>query len=546
MMRSLIVILGVAVAIHGVSSAVYCPQGRWLKLSDKSCQACPENCGICNAINDQPNCLECLNAYAIDLSGAVATCFKCAAGCKYCTGPKAEDCVEAQAGFAPKSGTKDLIKCPANCEYCSAEGKCATCRYDHFLDKDACVKCPANCMSCKKESETATAATCLKCDQGYSLAADKTCKAFPSGCLEYTGTSCTKCINSHYLVNGECQSCSSYCQKCASADKCTECTPKMYYLKSDGTCEDCKYIDRNCRECDNNQKCLACNPIQIYAGSNNRLTLVNNKCVECPFNCDKCDGNAVCLECKKDAKLVDGKCVRTSISNCDEIDGELTKCKKCIKGYRLIEGGASCEHFICPFDGQGMDGERKCVDCIPNCKICDMKNKICIDTAPGYYFDGTDVKPCQKGCAQCKKENDKEVCTMTANYQQYSFAILRVNYKNGVIGYTCDKSCGLCFKTDDPNTCKSCRPGGVRAYYPSRNKEIYGYMFSCIDATAQCERPISNGVSIWCLMEDPNAPEKPSGAGGISAGGKTGGGKNGKRIALILSLLLAITSLFLI
>eukprot|EP01017_Pseudomicrothorax_dubius_P033019 TRINITY_DN437_c0_g3_i1.p1 TRINITY_DN437_c0_g3~~TRINITY_DN437_c0_g3_i1.p1 ORF type:complete len:516 (-),score=124.91 TRINITY_DN437_c0_g3_i1:72-1619(-) len=504
-MKAVVVaIIGIVALASFASAENLCPDGKWLK-SDKTCQDCPKDCNLCNAINDQANCLQCQNDKILDLSGAVGTCVDCAANCKSCTGPKPEDCVKANPDFGPKVGTKELIACPRNCQYCSADNKCARCHYGFFLEKEACIACPINCGECKKEKETDTAATCVKCNSEYALAADKTCKKCESGCFECTETACTKTMLTHFLSSGKVTKGPDDCAIVDDKGACKKCADE-FGIK-EGKCQKCSEINANCASCKEG-KCTACKETST---SLKAVSFVNGNCVECPENCVKCGENGVCTECNKKSLLDNGKCVVGAVGGCEEVGKTADTCAKCGPNFRLIEDGKKCSFIRCP-SGQGWDDKATCVECpMTNCKKCDARDKRCIETVSGYYADGADVKPCPKGCAKCEKKNNKLVCTQVANENARTSGILNIQPKTAEGGYFCDASCGSCYGIQDSHQCGSCRPGHVISYAPLDNGDLA--MF-CIDSNLNCPKPTKTDTQEFCAGLTP--PKKYSMILGIS------------------------------
>eukprot|EP01017_Pseudomicrothorax_dubius_P033023 TRINITY_DN437_c0_g4_i3.p1 TRINITY_DN437_c0_g4~~TRINITY_DN437_c0_g4_i3.p1 ORF type:complete len:522 (+),score=92.77 TRINITY_DN437_c0_g4_i3:129-1694(+) len=496
-------IFGIVALASLVSAETFCPDGKWLK-NDKTCQDCPAGCNLCNAINDQPNCISCSGDKALDLSEPVGVCVDCANNCAKCTGPKPAQCVEAKVGFGLKTGTKDLIPCPSSCYYCSSEGKCSTCRYGYYLEKENCLECPSNCAQCKKEKEGDTTAKCLKCNVQHAMAADKTCKACDTGCAECSDFTCTRAKPFYFLKEGKPVRCPDNCRACGTDGKCTECVVGYGVKSADGTCERCSTLKTGCSVC-KDSKCTACAAISSLGRTYNFIT---DSCVECPVGCAKCTDANTCTECSKNFVLqTDKSCKYMTVTNCLEIGDTVDKCKSCHPSYRLSTDGTKCDLINCA-SGQGWNAEGTCVPTtILNCKKSDERDKRCIEPVTGYYNAGKETKPCPKGCHTCTLVGDKVTCTIVAIALKSSGAL---TVTDGVANY-CDNSCGTCSKTGDPTACLSCRPGAVVALAKAE-EETPGIARFCIDSTVECPKPIRLGLSTdVCIGATPPAsPKKKS------------------------------------
>eukprot|EP01017_Pseudomicrothorax_dubius_P043815 TRINITY_DN7356_c0_g4_i1.p1 TRINITY_DN7356_c0_g4~~TRINITY_DN7356_c0_g4_i1.p1 ORF type:complete len:552 (+),score=25.67 TRINITY_DN7356_c0_g4_i1:67-1722(+) len=483
----LIGILGIVALASLASAATFCPNGKWLK-SDKTCQDCPLGCNLCNAINDQPNCISCSFKKALDLSGSVGVCVDCVINCEKCTGPRPDQCIEAKVGYGIKNGTKDLIPCPSNCHSCSSEKKCATCSYGYFLENQTCISCPANCMKCKKEKETDTAPKCLVCNSGYTLVADgKSCKACDHGCAECTETKCIKPMPKFYISKSDLvSSCPDNCLSCGDSRICTRCFSE-FIPTSYGWCERCSNLFAGCNACQND-RCTACS----YSSSKGRrYNLVDGKCIQCPEGCDKCTDSNTCLLCFKNFKLeADKKCKALTVMACLEPAETFYKCKTCLPAYRLNADQTSCNFINCG-SGYGLNAEGNCVPTtILNCKKSDERDKRCIEPVIGYYATGSETKPCPKGCYSCHEIDNSVHCFEAA---KASNSDITTQITNGVV-HQCHESCGGCLKPGDPNSCATCRPGRTLALHVTSDISISPRF--CMDVSIDCPQPQRPGGGI--------------------------------------------------
>eukprot|EP01017_Pseudomicrothorax_dubius_P026236 TRINITY_DN2907_c0_g1_i6.p1 TRINITY_DN2907_c0_g1~~TRINITY_DN2907_c0_g1_i6.p1 ORF type:complete len:521 (-),score=37.15 TRINITY_DN2907_c0_g1_i6:95-1657(-) len=494
-------IFGIIALASLASAATFCPDGKWLR-SDRTCQDCPLGCNLCNAINDQPNCISCNFDKAIDISGPVGVCVDCAKGCEVCNGPKPEHCIRAEPGFGPKTGTKELIKCPKTCKYCSSDYKCSSCRYGYFLENERCVECPSYCTECKKEKPTDAEPKCLKCNPGSYLTAKGYCNPCEYQCVECSEVGCIKANPFyHYLKDHKPVECPSNCKVCGADGKCTECVPGWGVRSSEGTCEKCSTFKPGCNACKDG-KCTGCetmNSVGIF------YNLINGECVECPRGCHKCTDSKTCTKCLRSLVLQNDKtCKSFDIYACKEMGDTIDKCRACDDKYRLSDDGTKCNFINCP-SGQGLNAEGLCVPItILNCKKSDERDKRCAEPATGYYAVGSETKPCPKGCSKCALVDSKAFCFEAAKAGRSNYALI---INDGVVG-TCHSSCGTCTKIDDPKSCDTCRPGYVVGIKRSgSNVESI-----CIDPTIECAVPkITSPYSSYCdSIDPPNGTTSPA------------------------------------
>ena len=170
-----------------------CQVGKWRNGNLASCDACIENCKVCN---DGSTCLECdLGFYLDDLLG----CGLCPPSCSACwrNGFGVVECVACVAGF----GILDKECVPK----CLVENECS-CDDGMFFNKTTgiCEECIENCRFCENKSY------CVECYERFYLTNNLKCKECPRNCLNCTiieksvKAKCLNCISEYKLQNDRC------------------------------------------------------------------------------------------------------------------------------------------------------------------------------------------------------------------------------------------------------------------------------------------------------------------------------------------------------
>lgn len=167
----------------------------------------------------------------------------------------------------------------------------------------------------------------------------------------------------------------------------------------------------------------------------------NGNCIQCPTpGCTECQNvTGVCLQCQPGYGYVDGACqkckqgdrvertdgVTTIGPLCENCDGDINSCKRCLSGYFFDPAAAACmpcmagctrcesaeECSDCEFASFFLDpASGKCVQCPPNCNECSAANQ-CSRCESGYTNvtnDGSACAPCTDTmCSACPEGVDK-------------------------------------------------------------------------------------------------------------------------------------------
>lgn len=468
-----------------------CPEG-FRKLSNNTCEKCPDNCKICS---NEITCSECLSPFVLKKSG------KCAEKC----------CV----GFVAVSGICERCD-DTNCEICTSDRECTKCQEGlllkiennssscvkvcgegYYIDSGKCLPCgDLNCLECTNSKD------CKKCNNDLNLLnnsqcvtvcpdgmtpKDGFCVVCEAGCLicsQTTNTECLKCDDSKVLYNGDClercpekyvkvsdqcSQCPENCLICSSKniDKCDICD-KGFVVSNDGSCDtSCKdgylAVDGKCEPCsiDDCSLCLGsvnsckeCKPPKI-------LSLTADKCLP---------------SCPPGQYQLDGQC--SLCNNCPSCSDETGFCTACDKGFFLTSQG-TCKNEC--LDGQVKVGD-DCLDCrFENCKICPQDsldicleckdnqliyNNKCVEICPdgSYNLDDIRCSACGDNCKTCEDNTECIECLSPFVNQN---GVCKAECNNGFINIEgicveCGDSvrCNRC-KANSLNECESCKAGFV-------------------------------------------------------------------------------------
>jgi hypothetical protein len=174
-------------------------------LINGSCQSCPQNtqfnsttascvCSQGYVRNSQGQCQQCSASSSLSTAGTECvcnagfygngfSCQACAASCRTCSGPSANQCLTCNSG-SPSSGV-----CQASCP--SSQYKDAN---------NQCQSCTAHCTTCTSTS------TCSACENGFSLTTGSSTSA-PITCQNSTPSTTPSgleiVLKNHVLLNGK-------------------------------------------------------------------------------------------------------------------------------------------------------------------------------------------------------------------------------------------------------------------------------------------------------------------------------------------------------
>ena len=365
------------------------------KLGKKG-EECKENCndgcnleiGNCNKDNGQCKCKD--GYYGETCDG------KCDENCVECNKENGE-CLKCKERFYPYGNRC----CPENCDGDCPEGKCLKCKGEIYYGDYCENECSKNCKykTCEKSS-------------GYCP------------CIEhYTQQSnCTEC-EAHFDIETNCENCTGNYDIKSNCNSC-----KLNY-DPDNNCDRCIFhfnMSTDCKECENHYS------ITSYCQECEENYEKSKDCKECK---DNFDINSNCKKCitgyygdKCDKKCYEG--CDTSISNCDQKEGE---CENCLIGYFNKYCNEKCY--------EGCDTTKK------NCNKEDGKCENCLI---GYFNDFCNEK-CNEGCdiskKNCNKEDGKCEFCLIGYFNDFCSEKCHKYCKN--ISNICDSRTGKCIECED-------------------------------------------------------------------------------------------------
>ncbi|ELP85453.1 protein serine/threonine kinase, putative [Entamoeba invadens IP1] len=324
-----------------------------------TCEKCPEHCLSCyfDFLLNDISCTYCESNYILSQRICVLL------NTTYCTSSRLSKCVScsskyylnAQTGICVSCGTHcnscdnlgNCISCELNSyltvstylggkDYCDTQpvtgcakytnGKCTRCNPRFYLDTYKCYECSTNCVNCIKPEDGQLFGTCYTCENGFLLENNR-CKSSvnesPHCALALMNdiSHCVVCETDHFLLNGSCLSCSSFCSKCLSDLECLKCFTN-YFVNETYSCEKTTHL-KGCAVI-GNYGCEMCD---------DGYSLINNtRCVPCVSiaeHCAVCDKYSYrCKKCQTSFYLSESKCVNYSnVAFCVETNGEF--CTKC-------------------------------------------------------------------------------------------------------------------------------------------------------------------------------------------------------------------------
>lgn len=343
----------------------------------------------------------------------------------------------------------------------AVEGFCSYCQKTHLWSYYSCyaVNSPTGDSIClpKHIMEISDESLCSRCTNPSEVPRDGRCTSidgFENICIKDPESGmCTRCQNSgtiqYYLFYGGCYTYkdgipSRICQAVEN-NVCTKCVSnnKEVFTKDD-RCRLCGDASNGgiagCQKCEMKNeelKCLECKG--FYRSLDKKSCLAT-----CPKGqkgiLDSVTKIFACV-CDSGFYLIDGDCIKCSMSNCAECDNN--KCFKCQYGYTLFNDRCVLA---------------KCRD--PNCNTCRNK-EVCIRCNEGYSVDPSGL---------CVKD-----CLYSAGY-----------YKDIVNGISKCLVCTLnnCVVCASASECNKCKDG----FYAGRQ----GRCEKCSLECATCSGPTSN------------------------------------------------------
>eukprot|EP00930_Biecheleria_cincta_P069288 TRINITY_DN57040_c0_g1_i1.p1 TRINITY_DN57040_c0_g1~~TRINITY_DN57040_c0_g1_i1.p1 ORF type:complete len:3579 (-),score=472.83 TRINITY_DN57040_c0_g1_i1:116-10780(-) len=588
-----------------------CPDGYY-ELGDgdigRTCPLCATNCSKCE---NATVCTECQHSKYLtpDLwcedecplgtfhfgTGTVGNmCKPCSKDCRDCT--NGEFCVECMNNkyLNPNRSCTDYCpdnffeqgenetgrtcpSCEENCELCESATVCTQCNNSlHLDDSDNCVvTCPAGtyhaglmdlgrtCEGCPTFCSLCTSSeVCLECSDSRYLTPNSSCMAeCPDGFY----------MNGTEKIGRTCPKCHHTCNKCTSADSCTECG-KFTYLDTDdkckyecppgyyesgteeigGTCEKCS---EDCRECASDLVCLTCEnskyldstsstckpacpdgfythvPGNVANASDPLAVQIGRTCEKCPATCAKCEDGEHCSLCKDNAYL-------TPFSTCEYT------CPPGMYPNGVGEIGIVCAP--CGGDCNVCDTNQTCTQC-KNDKYLNPSGK-CEDNCPnGYYVQpgaqgiGGSCPLCAENCSLCTSADVCQECRNSTYLTHYDWCEAECQdgyYELGTtnVGRNCVLCPPTCNKCEDEGYCTECKkahylthdflcePTCAAGYYPARLGNIDGHCEPCVGDCNQCSSAslcseCKGGLfltpSATCASECPDGYFKVPGKNGI-------------------------------
>lgn len=474
-----------------------CPDGKYPRTSDLTCQSCDLTCLTCTG-STSFNCKTCPDGKYLT---STYQCQNCNSNCKTCDLSISTKCISCTSPlFLSQTGNTCISPCPAGqygrttdqtCQKCDSTCKtcnggaitnCLSCEDNAYLYLTRCLKCDSNCKTC-----ITNAATCTSCTPPLILMNDKCISACPK---EYFKE----------ISSNSCQKCDSNCVTCSSTSKNCEICKANEFLTSSNTCQNC---DVNCLTC-----LTSSNNCQTCASP---LFLENNKCVtgcnagfygDSTINtCKPCDPS--CLTCS-------GK-LKTNCSSCveEKVVGPTGECQKCDSTCKTCSGVTENECTSCDINLYLLNNT--CKDKCPNgyypvetpikrCLMCDVTCYTCISGSKSdctkcygeYYFKSIDATlktgECSKICQQPLVANPStKNCEKICDSNQY------LNKKTNICEI-CNSTCLTCIGSSSENctSCvlpnflfsKNCIENCPNGYYPDYSKRQCNL---CSDGCIKCQ-----------------------------------------------------------
>ncbi|KRX02444.1 Pectin lyase fold/virulence factor [Pseudocohnilembus persalinus] len=367
----------------------------FILTDDNQCEACGiDNCQNCylNPSSQNKECIICNDGYSP--SSDKLSCKKCSELISLCTDcifnslSGNTECTECATDYRPSS---DASQCePQNCQ----DSNCKSCPYSDYIceqcedryEVDSNYEC-SFVQSCKKGT-----ANCQQCYQ-YVAANDPVVTMFGLQCLYCEGQvgnyECLEYCQSYYgysFNDATCVSCLNYMDKCKSCIiddddefECLSCGDGFGFddqlnscrscsdVQTDGTCEECEYIDGDfycfdcqdgygivlysqgfyCKKCQDN--CSSCffdtddniNFIQTCIECDSEMYKISDDYSKCQYSCDQLFGG----NCSPDQCIANDYYQKYS-SNVSIYPSQQAICKTCIPGYSLNSSGDECTENV--------------------------------------------------------------------------------------------------------------------------------------------------------------------------------------------------------
>ncbi|XP_028457908.1 proprotein convertase subtilisin/kexin type 5 [Perca flavescens] len=473
-----------------------CPEAFY-HTEERSCEPCSDHCRLCSSPTHCLNCnssyyvsdgvcakLECGEGEVEDPD--YDECMACEEGCRKCVLYNPRHCLSCTEGFynfqdgcyrncpaktySVVEEEMTCVPCDDNCVSCD-EHECYWCETDLFLSEGSCVSvCPDgfygdedtnDCEECHSACETCGGPEdddCLSCEEG---------KMLENG----------ECVSDHEVCpiktfrsdDGACEDCHTSCESCSGEEKnqCTTCA-KGRFLTTQQTCVSkcpggffasrlsgvCEVCPPGCLQCVDAQHCTRCQSTRkaqlfLQAGQCVQQCVrgypAGQVCRSCAVGCASCGKNAThCLGCEEPLLLHKHQCVEECPLAHTVRDRECQHCPSACQECNPLGQCTGCEeyHFLheglcvldCPERFFEDREQRECLQCHPDCTLCDGPNNndcdVCMDPEATLH-DGACLEACPSH-----------------------------TYRDAITGECkeCDASCLTCFGPH-AGSCTSCREG---------------------------------------------------------------------------------------
>ncbi|XP_039635568.1 proprotein convertase subtilisin/kexin type 5 [Perca fluviatilis] len=489
-----------------------CPEAFY-HTEERSCEPCSDHCWLCSSPTHCLNCnssyyvsdgvcakLECGEGEVEDPD--YDECMACEEGCRKCVLYNPRHCLSCTEGFynfqdgcyrncpaktySVVEEEMTCVPCDDNCVSCD-EHECYWCETDLFLSEGSCVSvCPDgfygdedtnDCEECHSACETCGGPEdddCLSCEEG---------KMLENG----------ECVSDHEVCpiktfrsdDGACEDCHTSCESCSGEEKnqCTTCA-KGRFLTTQQTCVSkcpggffasrlsgvCEVCPPGCLQCVDAQHCTRCQSTRkaqlfLQAGQCVQQCVrgypAGQVCRSCAAGCASCGKNAThCLGCEEPLLLHKHQCVEECPLAHTVRDRECQHCPSACQECNPLGQCTGCEeyHFLheglcvldCPERFFEDREQRECLQCHPDCTLCDGPNNndcdVCMDPEATLH-DGACLEACPSH-----------------------------SYRDAITGECkeCDASCLTCFGPH-AGSCTSCREG----------QSLEGYSH-CVSSSSNC------------------------------------------------------------
>ena len=421
---------------HQNGTCIDCQGGVYGNYCDLNCTSCYINT-TCSCSRNDGGCLCGCQDKGFYGKFCNVTCSNINKNCMQCKG-NVEDGICMTCNVSHFGNFCDN-ECPENCLKCESNQLCTECKPGH--SGETCLDTCKNdqCIRCDKHGD------CLECSPGLKgTNCDEKCKDVCETC-EAVGNNCLSCVNDHFIIKGQCVSCSKHCLECTNKENCTLCKEGFY----GNTCSKCP---SHCETCVNDTFCNTCT--SSWSGVR---CLCSENCKKGgePQNvlswCNESDGH--CLKGCKDGFFT-ATCSEQCTDNCENCtqdDGVCEKCSGGKYGLNCDEVCGNCMQGVCHmFTGEcpgecesGFYGKFCNMTCNSNCSngICEKVSGNCSSCLHGFFGGHCNLR-CYKNC-----DGTCEQYTGTCNGCQ----------ENRYFGPNCTRDCENCKGCNQTGYCLSCK-----------------------------------------------------------------------------------------